>query len=109
MRRFLVVSCSAQQLFDRHGTIDEPRPIDRLRLSDQQPARHIFRRRIDRFDGLRLFEWARDLEHRVCSSLDSFGPLRVDALPGHDALLGLTIIRADRRKQRLRRRVDFRC
>ncbi|GIW86330.1 MAG: hypothetical protein KatS3mg108_0654 [Isosphaeraceae bacterium] len=46
-------------------------------------------------DGLRLFEWARDLEHKVCSSLDSFGPLRVDSLPGHDSLLGLTIIRAD--------------
>ena len=37
-------------------------------------------------DGLRLFEWARDLEHKVCSSLDSFGPLRVDSLPGHDSL-----------------------
>lgn len=46
-------------------------------------------------NGLQLFEWARDLEHKVCSSLDSFGPLRVDSLPGHDALLGLTLIRAD--------------
>ena len=46
-------------------------------------------------DGSALFHWARELEDRVCRSLDSFGPLQVDILPGHDSLLSLSLIRAD--------------
>jgi len=45
--------------------------------------------------GTHLFHWAKDLEDKVCSSLDSFGPLRVESLPGHDSLLSLSFIRVD--------------
>ncbi len=45
--------------------------------------------------GTQLFQWAKDLEDKVCSSLDSFGPLRVESLPGHDSLLSLSLICMD--------------
>jgi hypothetical protein len=45
--------------------------------------------------GQTLYDWARGVEKAICSELDSFGPLRANALPGHDALFALSVIRPD--------------
>lgn len=44
-------------------------------------------------DGEALFTWAEQFEAEVCSSLDSFGPLRAEKLPGHDSIFALAVIR----------------
>jgi hypothetical protein len=44
-------------------------------------------------DGEALFRWAERFEAEVCSSLDSFGPLRPERLPGHDSIFALAVIR----------------
>ena len=44
-------------------------------------------------DGEALFKWAEQFEAEVCSSLDGFGPLRAEKLPGHDFIFALAIIR----------------
>jgi hypothetical protein len=46
-------------------------------------------------DGAELFRWAERFEARVCESLDSFGPLSPDRLPGHDSLHSLSLIRPE--------------
>ena len=43
--------------------------------------------------GLALYEWARDLEGRVCEAIDSFGPLQMESLPGHEMLWSLKLLR----------------
>jgi hypothetical protein len=43
--------------------------------------------------GSAVYEWARDLEARVCEAIDSFGPLRVESLPGHETLWSLKLLR----------------
>lgn len=45
--------------------------------------------------GQALYEWARHVEKVICSELDSFGPMQAKALPGHDALFALSVIRPD--------------
>jgi hypothetical protein len=45
--------------------------------------------------GQTLYDWARDVEKTICGELDSFGPLRVSALPGHDSLFALAVVRPD--------------
>ncbi|MDP9367442.1 MAG: hypothetical protein M3Q03_04050, partial [Chloroflexota bacterium] len=44
-------------------------------------------------NGVDLYNWAVSIEIAICDSLDSFGPLRVDSLPGHDQLFSLEILR----------------
>jgi hypothetical protein len=44
-------------------------------------------------DGAELFRWAERFEEAVCQSLDSFGPLSPDRLPGHESLHSLSLIR----------------
>jgi hypothetical protein len=44
-------------------------------------------------DGVALYKWAEKFEEEICSSLDSFGPLRSDKLPGHDAIHALAMLR----------------
>lgn len=74
--------------------LDFPTGLERIQVAAPDPPFSI-PGLILPCSGMQLFEWARDLEHKVCSSLDSFGPLRVESLPGHDSLLGLELIRAD--------------
>lgn len=45
--------------------------------------------------GKELFDWAGSLEAKVCESLDSFGPLRPESLPGDENLLSLTLLRPE--------------
>lgn len=45
--------------------------------------------------GKALYEWAEQREAKLCSSLDSLGPLNVDSLPGDESLVSLTIIRPE--------------
>ena len=45
--------------------------------------------------GHDLYYWSTELEVTICEALDSFGPLRVDALPGNDSLFSLSLIRPD--------------
>ena len=45
--------------------------------------------------GRELFDWSSELEARICEMLDSFGPLRVDSLPGNDDLFSLSLMRPD--------------
>ena len=45
--------------------------------------------------GKRLYDWALAVERTICAELDSFGPLRTGALPGHDALFALNIVRPE--------------
>jgi hypothetical protein len=47
-------------------------------------------------DGTELFRWAERFETSVCESLDSFGPLKPDRLPGHEALHSLALIQPGR-------------
>lgn len=42
--------------------------------------------------GKALHDWAEQREAKLCSSLDSFGPLNVDSLPGDESLLSLAVI-----------------
>ena len=42
--------------------------------------------------GKALHDWAEQREAKLCSSLDSFGPLNVESLPGDESLLSLAII-----------------
>jgi len=44
-------------------------------------------------NGEALYKWAEKFEEEVCSSLDSFGPLRGEKLPGHDAIHALAMLR----------------
>jgi len=41
--------------------------------------------------GKELHDWAEKREAKLCSSLDSFGPLNVESLPGDEALVSLAI------------------
>ena len=43
--------------------------------------------------GQDLYHWSAEHEATICEMLDSFGPLRVDALPGNDSLFSLSLIR----------------
>jgi hypothetical protein len=45
--------------------------------------------------GRQLHDWAEKREARLCESLDSLGPLRVDSLPGDDSLVSLSLIRPE--------------
>jgi hypothetical protein len=45
--------------------------------------------------GQALYDWARGVERKICAELDSFGPLRVKALPGHDSLFALSVLRPE--------------
>lgn len=42
-----------------------------------------------------LNQWAHAIERKICTELDSFGPMRATSLPGHDILFALSIIRPD--------------
>jgi hypothetical protein len=42
-----------------------------------------------------LHHWAEQREAKLCQSLDSLGPLRVDSLPGDESLLSLSFIRPE--------------
>src|SRR5205823_13078565 len=42
--------------------------------------------------GQALYDWGRGVEKTICSELDSFGPLRANALPGHDSLFALALV-----------------
>lgn len=42
--------------------------------------------------GRQLYTWAEQREATLCSSLDSLGPLKADALPGDDALYSLSLM-----------------
>jgi hypothetical protein len=43
-------------------------------------------------DGRELYEWAKNLEIRVCGAIDSLGPSNLESSPGHDSLVSLKII-----------------
>ncbi len=45
--------------------------------------------------GRVLNEWAEQREAKLCESLDSLGPLKVDSLPGDESLLSLSLIRPE--------------
>lgn len=42
--------------------------------------------------GLEVYSWANQIEADVCEALDSFDPLRLESLPGHDTLLSLHLL-----------------
>jgi hypothetical protein len=45
--------------------------------------------------GRVLNDWAEQREAKLCKSLDSLGPLKVDSLPGDETLMSLTLIRPE--------------
>ena len=45
--------------------------------------------------GRVLNDWAEQREAKLCESLDSLGPLKVDSLPGDESLLSLSLIRPE--------------
>jgi hypothetical protein len=45
--------------------------------------------------GGELYDWSAGLETKICEMLDSFGPLHIDSLPGHDSLFSLSLIRPE--------------
>jgi hypothetical protein len=73
--------------------LEYPGDLERLRvaaLPDAAPPRGI---KLP-CTGKDLFKWAGGLEAKVCESLDSFGPLRPESLPG-DESLSLTLLRPE--------------
>jgi hypothetical protein len=74
--------------------LEYPNDLGRLRvaaLADGTPPRGLQLP----CTGKELFEWAGGLEAKVCESLDSFGPLRPESLPGDESLLSLTLLRPE--------------
>ena len=71
-----------------------PEDLDRIRIKVPDSSFRVTGLELP-CSGTQLFQWAKDLEDKVCGSLDSFGPLRVESLPGHDSLLSLSLIRED--------------
>ena len=45
--------------------------------------------------GLALYEWSRSIERTICSTLDSFGPMRAQALPGCEGLFALALLQPE--------------
>ncbi len=45
--------------------------------------------------GEQLFNWAADSEAKICQTLDSFAPLQNVALPGHETLFSLLLVRPE--------------
>lgn len=45
--------------------------------------------------GKVLHDWAEEREAKLCKSLDSLGPLKVDSLPGDESLISLSLIRPE--------------
>jgi hypothetical protein len=43
--------------------------------------------------GASIHGWAREIEQRICTELDSFGPLEPSSLPGHAGLWSLGLVR----------------
>ena len=44
-------------------------------------------------NGKELHDWAMQLEATVCDAIDSFGPFETAALPGHDTLISLLVLK----------------
>lgn len=42
--------------------------------------------------GKDLYEWAMNLEVKVCDAIDSLGPSKLESSPGHDSLVSLRLI-----------------
>jgi hypothetical protein len=74
--------------------LEYPNDLERLRvasLADGTPPRGL---KLP-CTGKELFDWAGGLEAKVCESLDSFGPLKPESLPGDESLLSLTLLRPE--------------
>lgn len=72
--------------------LEYPRDLPRLSV-EQAPDLPAMPGVLLPCDGEALFRWAERFEAEVCSSLDSFGPLRPEKLPGHDSIFALAVIR----------------
>lgn len=44
-------------------------------------------------NGQALHDWAMEVESTVCDAIDSFGPFETTALPGHDTLVSLLLLK----------------
>ena len=42
-------------------------------------------------NGQVLKDWAAEIEDRICTALDSFGPIKNEQIPGHDSPISLWI------------------
>lgn len=74
--------------------LEYPRDLDRLTVTcptmpEQLPGLSM------PCNGRQLFAWAASVEDQICNALDSFGPLESGALPGHDTLMSLWLLRPD--------------
>lgn len=43
-------------------------------------------------NGKQLYDWAENLEAKVCDAIDSFGPIQEMSLPGHNSLSSLSLL-----------------
>ena len=75
--------------------LEYPKDLARIRI-DLVPDSSMLPANLDLpCTGQALYEWARGVEKAICIELDSFGPMQVKALPGHDVLFALCVIRPD--------------
>jgi hypothetical protein len=74
--------------------LDFPRDLDRLTVAAVDSAGRLPGLSFP-CSGRAAYDWAEQREASICESLDSFGPLRAERLPGDDNLAALSLMRAD--------------
>jgi hypothetical protein len=71
--------------------LEYPSDLDRIRINPPPDGSTISGLTFP-CTGKALHDWAEKREAKLCSSLDSFGPLNVESLPGDESLLSLAVI-----------------
>ena len=88
----VVLAALRSALALRH--LDFPKDLDRLTVEAPPTAGRLSGVTFP-CTGRTAYEWADRREAEICDSLDSFGPLRADRLPGDDSLASLSLMRAE--------------
>ncbi len=71
--------------------LDYPTGLDRIQVTAQNGGSGLAGLVLP-CTGTDLYNWAEQREAKVCDSLDSLGPLRVESLPGDEALSSLSLM-----------------
>ena len=75
--------------------LEYPQDLSRIRIASSPDAALLPADLELPCSGDTLYQWAREIEKAICSELDSFGPMQAKALPGHDVLFALSVIRPE--------------
>lgn len=75
----------------RLKNLEYPADLDRIQINPKD-HRSIPLRIKTPCSGKKFFEWACDLENKICKTIDSFGLTTIDHLEGHDSLYILSLL-----------------